>query len=78
MQLIRFIGPLSLRSRFGAMVRTIVFHQCSPGLIPAMTIFEIMCTITLRIVRHKAQLLINHNYNKIREECDSGINYMTG
>ena len=24
------------------------------------------------------ELLINHNYNKIREEYDSGLNYLTG
>ena len=30
------------------------------------------------IVRHEVQLLINHNYNKIREEYDSGLNYLTG
>ena len=30
------------------------------------------------IVRHEVQLLINRNYNKIREEYDSGINYLTG
>ena len=39
--------------------------------------FEITSTITPWIVRHEVQLLINHNYNKIREECDSGTNYMT-
>ena len=37
--------------------------------------FEITSTITLWIVRHEVKLLINHNYNKIREEYDSGINY---
>ena len=26
----------------------------------------------------EVQLLINRNYNKIREEYDSGINYLTG
>ena len=31
-----------------------------------------------RIVRHEVQLLINRNYNKIREEYDSGLNYLTG
>ena len=40
--------------------------------------FEITSTITLWIVRHHVQLLINHDYNKIREEYDSGINYLTG
>ena len=40
--------------------------------------FEITSMITLWIVRHEVQLLINHNYNKIREECDSGINYLRG
>jgi len=32
--------------------------------------FEITSPITLWIVRHKVQLLINHNYNKIREEYE--------
>ena len=32
----------------------------------------------LRIVRHEVQLLINCNYNKIREDYDSGINYFRG
>ena len=40
--------------------------------------FEITSTITPQIVQHKVQLLINHNYNKIREEYDSGINFLTG
>ena len=40
--------------------------------------FEITSPITLWIVRHKVQLLINHNYNKIPEEYDSVINYLTG
>ena len=40
--------------------------------------FEITSTITLWMVRHEVQLLINHNYNKIREEYSSGINYLTG
>ena len=40
--------------------------------------FEITSTITPWIVRHEVQLLINRNYNKIREEYDSGINYLTG
>ena len=35
---------------------------------------EITSPITPWIVRHEVQLLINHNYNKIREEYDSGIN----
>ena len=34
--------------------------------------------ITLWIVRHEVQLLLNHYYNKIREEYDSGINYLKG
>jgi len=34
--------------------------------------------ITTWIVRHEVQLLINRNYNKIREEYDSGLNYLTG
>ena len=34
--------------------------------------------ITTRFVRHEVQLLINRNYNKIREEYDSGLNYLTG
>ena len=38
--------------------------------------FEITSTITPWIVRHEVQLLINHNYNKIREEYDSGINVL--
>ena len=40
--------------------------------------FEIMSKITPWIVLHSVQLLINRNYNKIREEYDSGINYLTG
>ena len=40
--------------------------------------FEITSTITPWIVRHEVQLLINRNYNKIREEYDSGLNYLTG
>ena len=36
--------------------------------------FEITSPITPWIVRHEVQLLINRNYNKIREEYDSGIN----
>jgi len=39
--------------------------------------FEIMSTITPWIARREVQLLINRNYNKIREEYDSGINYLT-
>ena len=34
--------------------------------------------ITLWIVRHEVQLLIIGNYNKIWEEYDSGIKYLTG
>ena len=30
------------------------------------------------IVRHEVQLPINRNYNKIREEYDSGLDYLTG
>ena len=30
------------------------------------------------IARHEVQLLMNRNYNKIREEYGSGINYLTG
>jgi len=40
--------------------------------------FEITSKITPWIVRHEVQLLIRRNYNKIREEYDSGINYLTG
>ena len=40
--------------------------------------FEITSPVTPGIVRHGVQLLINRNYNKIREEYDSGINYLTG
>ena len=40
--------------------------------------FENTSTITPWIVRHEVQLLIDRNYNKIREEYDSGINYLTG
>ena len=40
--------------------------------------FEITSMITTWIVRHEVQLLINRNYNKIREEYDSGLNYLTG
>ena len=39
---------------------------------------EITSTITTSIVGHEVQLLINRNYNKIREEYDSGLNYLTG
>ena len=39
---------------------------------------EITSAITPWIVRHEVQLLINRNYNKIREEHDSRINYLTG
>ena len=34
--------------------------------------------ITSWIVQHEVQLLINRNYNKIQEEYDSGIIYLTG
>ena len=40
--------------------------------------FEIMSMITPWIVGHEVQLSINHNYNKIGEEYDSGINYLRG
>ena len=40
--------------------------------------FEITHPITPWIVQHKVQLLINHNYNKIREEYDGGTKYLTG
>ena len=40
--------------------------------------FNITSTITPWIVWHEFQLLINHNYNKIQEEYDSCINYLTG
>ena len=42
--------------------------------------FEITSTITplITTIRHEVQLLINRNYNKIREEYDSGSNYLTG
>ena len=40
--------------------------------------FDITSTITHWIVRLEVQLLINRNYNKIREEYDSGVNYLTG
>ena len=40
--------------------------------------FEIMSAITPWIVQREVQLLINRYYNKIREEFDSGINYLTG
>ena len=40
--------------------------------------FEITSPITPWIVRHKVQLPINRNYNKIREEYDNGLNYLTG
>ena len=36
--------------------------------------FQITSTITFWFVRHEVQLLINHNYNKTREEYDNGIN----
>ena len=39
---------------------------------------EITSTITAWIVRHEVQLLINRNYNKIREKYDKGISYLTG
>ena len=35
--------------------------------------FEITSPITPWVVRHELQLVINRNYNKIREEYDSGI-----
>ena len=35
--------------------------------------FEIKSTIPPGIVRQEVQLLINRNYNKNREEYDSGI-----
>jgi len=34
--------------------------------------------LVIVIVRHEVQLLINHNYNKIRKEYDSGLNNLTG
>ena len=40
--------------------------------------FQITSTITPWIVRHEVQLQINRNCNKIREEHDSGIDYLTG
>ena len=40
--------------------------------------FEITSMITPWIVWHEGQLLINRNYNKIREEYDSGLSYLTG
>jgi len=40
--------------------------------------FEVTSRITPWIVRRGVQLLIDRNYNKIREEYDSGINYLTG
>ena len=40
--------------------------------------FEITSAITRWIVPHEVQLLINRNYYKIREDYDSGINYLTG
>ena len=40
--------------------------------------FEITRTNTPWIVKHEVQLLINRNYNKIWEEYDSGINFLTG
>ena len=40
--------------------------------------FEITSSITPWIVRHEVQLLINRNYNKIRDEYDGGLNYLTG
>ena len=40
--------------------------------------FEITRPITPWIVGHEVQLPINRNYNKIREEYDSGLNYLTG
>ena len=39
--------------------------------------FEITRPITPLIVRHKVQLLINRNYNRIWEEYGSGMNYLT-
>jgi len=39
--------------------------------------FEITSTITPWIVRHEVQLPFNRNYNKIQEEYDSGLNYLT-
>ena len=40
--------------------------------------FKIKSTITPELYDTKVLLLINRNYNKIREEYDSGINYLTG
>ena len=40
--------------------------------------FEITSPITPWIVRYQVQLLINRNYNKIREEYYSSINYLRG
>ena len=39
---------------------------------------EITGMITPWIVLNKVQLLINPNYNKIREQYNIGINYLTG
>ena len=39
--------------------------------------FEITSAIIPWIVPHEVQSLINRSYNKIREEYDSGINYLT-
>ena len=57
------------------------YNSCSKG--GSNFKFEITSehNITPWIVWHEVQLLIiNHNYNKIREEYDShcGINYLTG
>ena len=40
--------------------------------------FEITNAIAPWTVQHEVQLLINRNYNKIREEFESSINYLTG
>ena len=34
--------------------------------------------LPIQIVQYEVLLLINRNYNKIQEEYDSGINYLTG
>ena len=44
----------------------------------ARGLFEITSAITPWIARQEVQLLMNRNYNKIREGYDSGMNYLTG
>ena len=61
-----------------ACVVTIIILISNKVIGPRISKFEITSAITPWSVRHEAQLIINRNYNKIREEYDSGINSLTG